>query len=147
MSDDSNETRGPRERAPLTLKPRGGAVNAGTVKQSFSHGRTKTVVVETKRRRVDAPGAAADRDRPQAFDVARPRTTTPAAPAAPKPAAPAPEGGLSSSEMAARQRALDAAREQQERRDAERRTQEAARAAEAAALAATPTSHQKGLLR
>ena len=36
MSDaNDNENRGPRERAPLTLKPRGGAVNAGTVKQSF----------------------------------------------------------------------------------------------------------------
>ncbi len=32
-------------RAPLTLKPRAaGAVSAGMIKQSFSHGRTKTVV-------------------------------------------------------------------------------------------------------
>jgi translation initiation factor IF-2 len=55
MSDaNANENR-PGGRAPLTLKPRGGAVSAGTVKQSFSHGRSKTVVVETKRRRVDAP--------------------------------------------------------------------------------------------
>ena len=42
-------------RAPLSLKPRQtGSVSTGTVKQSFSHGRSKTVVVETKRR----PGAA-----------------------------------------------------------------------------------------
>ncbi|KDP92897.1 hypothetical protein ER13_05800 [Brevundimonas sp. EAKA] len=41
-------------RAPLSLKPRVvGSVPTGTVKQSFSHGRSKTVVVETKRR----PGA------------------------------------------------------------------------------------------
>lgn len=37
-----------RERAPLTLKPRVGG--GGVVKQSFAHGRSKTVVVETKRR-------------------------------------------------------------------------------------------------
>ncbi|MBW3559300.1 MAG: IF-2-associated domain-containing protein, partial [Proteobacteria bacterium] len=73
MSDgNDNENRGGRERAPLTLKPRGGAVNSGTVKQSFSHGRTKTVVVETKRRRMDAPGGAAERPA-GGFDVARPR--------------------------------------------------------------------------
>ena len=43
---------------PLGL--RGGA-RAGNVKQSFSHGRTKSVVVETKRKRVvvPKPGAAA----------------------------------------------------------------------------------------
>src|SRR5438105_501891 len=57
MSDAGDEDKG-RDgstgaggRAPLTLKPRGGAVNAGVVRQSFSHGRSKTVVVETKRRR------------------------------------------------------------------------------------------------
>ena len=51
---DENENR--PTRAPLTLKPRlGGSVSTGTVKQSFSHGRTKTVVVETKRPRVGAP--------------------------------------------------------------------------------------------
>jgi translation initiation factor IF-2 len=134
MSDgNDNENRGGRERAPLTLKPRGGgAVNAGTVKQSFSHGRTKTVVVETKRRRVDAPGPG--ERQPQGFDVARPRPAGPATPAAPRPAAPpAADGTLSSSEMAARQRALEAAREAQERRDAEIRAQEAAHAAEAEA--------------
>ncbi|WP_298698680.1 translation initiation factor IF-2 associated domain-containing protein, partial [uncultured Brevundimonas sp.] len=80
-------------RAPLSLKPRSaGAVAAGTVKQSFSHGRSKTVVVETKRR-VGAPGGAVQR--PTGFDVARPRTEAPA-PAAPRPAAPAAStGGLS----------------------------------------------------
>ena len=45
-------------RPPLTLKPRAaGSVSSGTVRQSFSHGRTKTVVVETKRRLGAAPGA------------------------------------------------------------------------------------------
>jgi translation initiation factor IF-2 len=148
MSDaNDNENRG-RERAPLTLKPRGGAVNAGTVKQSFSHGRTKTVVVETKRRRVDAPGAGSTERPAGGFDVARPRTAPGAAPGgAPasreaRPAAPgagsAAERGLSSGELAARQRALDAAREQQERRDAEQLAHQATQA-EARRPAAPPS--------
>ena len=43
-----------------TLGVRGGGPRAGNVKQSFSHGRTKNVVVETKRKRVvvPKPGAA-----------------------------------------------------------------------------------------
>ncbi|MEH6664246.1 MAG: translation initiation factor IF-2 associated domain-containing protein, partial [Brevundimonas sp.] len=61
-------TTGPR--APLSLRPRqAGSVSTGTVKQSFSHGRSKTVVVETKRRL----GAGAGVQRPQGFDVARNR--------------------------------------------------------------------------
>src|SRR4051812_27705241 len=58
MSDENNNGRpsAPGGRAPLTLKPRGaGSVSAGTVKQSFSHGRSKTVVVETKRARTHNP--------------------------------------------------------------------------------------------
>src|ERR1019366_6823752 len=93
MSDanDDNNNRAGGLRAPLTLKPRPGAVSAGTVKQSFSHGRSKTVVVETKRRRVDAPpggagglGGPSAAEKRAALDV-RPRET----PAAPRPAAPA----------------------------------------------------------
>ena len=43
-----------------TLGVRGGGPRSGNVKQSFSHGRTKNVVVETKRKRVvvPKPGAA-----------------------------------------------------------------------------------------
>src|SRR6476661_5923250 len=58
MSDENNNGRNsaPGGRQPLTLKPRGaGSVSAGTVKQSFSHGRSKTVVVETKRSRSHLP--------------------------------------------------------------------------------------------
>ncbi len=81
MSDENNNSNdgktpanapsqtGPR--APLSLKPRAtGSVSTGTVKQSFSHGRSKTVVVETKRR----AGAQGGHQRPQGFDVARPRS-------------------------------------------------------------------------
>ncbi len=41
------------ERKPLRLK--GGTLGAGTVRQNFSHGRTKSVVVEKRRKRVIAP--------------------------------------------------------------------------------------------
>jgi len=71
-------------RPPLGIKR---TVETGKVKQSFSHGRSNTVVVEVKKRRIlGKPGEAAE----------APKTPTPApaaeAPApAPKPAARAPE--------------------------------------------------------
>src|SRR5665213_1892997 len=108
---DANDNDGRGARAPLTLKPRpGGSIASGTVKQSFSHGRSKTVVVETKRRRIDTPAPVVEK-RP-VFEVKRP------APTEPRPAAP-PSGdtsklNLSAEEAARRQRALEAAREQQE---------------------------------
>ncbi|MEA3064881.1 MAG: translation initiation factor, partial [Sphingomonadales bacterium] len=42
-------------RAPLGLKR---TVETGKVKQSFSHGRSTTVVVEVKKRRILGPAAA-----------------------------------------------------------------------------------------
>ena len=66
-------------RPPLGLKR---TVETGKVKQSFSHGRSNTVVVEVKKRRIlGRPGEPA----PDA-----PKTPVPAA-EAPKPAAPAPK--------------------------------------------------------
>ena len=125
-------TTGPR--APLSLKPRAaGSVSTGTVRQSFSHGRTKTVVVETKRRVGAAPGG---HQRPQGFDVARPRPEGPAAPQAPRPAPG--EGRLSASEQEARRRAIELATRQQaerERAAAEERARKDAAAREQAAAA------------
>src|SRR5471032_2933164 len=113
MTDDNDNSRqssspgasAPGGRVPLTLKPRtGGAISAGMVKQSFSHGRTKTVVVETKRRRVEPVGgapSAVPADRRPAFDVRGP------VPPRPAPAAGfAPPGGLSEEERRARQRVI-----------------------------------------
>jgi translation initiation factor IF-2 len=135
MTDDNDSGRSnPAQggRAPLTLKPRlGGSVSAGMVKQSFSHGRSKTVVVETKRRRVDAPGVApaAVAERRGAFEVRgapppRPQAPAqPAPPARPQTAAAAAAHGLSEDERRARQRVIEeAARRAQEQavsRDAE----------------------------
>ncbi len=50
MSDDV-ETETSKPRRPLTLR----RTETGAVKQSFSHGRSKTVVVETKKRRDPSP--------------------------------------------------------------------------------------------
>src|SRR5260370_48735 len=71
----------------LTLKPR---VETGTVRQSFSHGRTKQVVVE-KRGKRRIPGEAAATETPAAEPAAKPAPAkaplTPAAtPSAPPPA-------------------------------------------------------------
>ncbi|HEU4967565.1 translation initiation factor IF-2 [Sphingomonas sp.] len=83
MSDIDNKEK-PKlgARAPLGLKR---TVETGKVKQSFSHGRSNTVVVEVKRRRVPLgrPGEAEATPTPEP-EVAK----TPAAPA-PAPAAPA----------------------------------------------------------
>jgi len=133
--DKNNDQPANRERAPLTLKPRvGGNVSTGTVKQSFSHGRSKTVVVETKRR-IGAPpaGAGTGHVRPAAPEINRPQQSQ-----APRPAqgAPRPQGGsaggLRQEEQEARQRAIAAALADQERKAAE------ARAAAARAEAAKP---------
>jgi translation initiation factor IF-2 len=135
-ANDNENSRNAGGRAPLTLKPRAGAVSAGTVKQSFSHGRSKTVVVETKRRRIDAPpagglGGPSAAEKRAVFDV-KPREAAPPRPA-PSPAPSAAAGGsnlnLSAEELRTRQRALEIARLEQERREAER-AREAARLAE-----------------
>ncbi|HEU4650794.1 MAG TPA: translation initiation factor IF-2 associated domain-containing protein, partial [Croceibacterium sp.] len=52
----SDTTDTPRERKPLGHKR---SIDAGEVKQTFSHGRTNKVVVEVKRRRIlGKPGEA-----------------------------------------------------------------------------------------
>jgi translation initiation factor IF-2 len=133
MSDgnDNENNRNTGGRAPLTLKPRTGALSSGTVKQSFSHGRSKTVVVE-KRRRVDAPpgglGAPSAAEKRAVFET-KPREAAPVRTAPPSAAATGGNLNLSAEELRARQRVLEAARADQERREAER-VREAARRAE-----------------
>jgi translation initiation factor IF-2 len=123
-NDSGRPTSSPGARAPITLKPRiGGAVSSGMVKQSFSHGRSKTVVVETKRRRVDAPGAGPVTERRAVFDVRGPTPARPApAPASPPSAADAHR--LSEDERRARQRVIEEARRVQEQLAAERAASE-----------------------
>src|SRR3979411_2287168 len=74
----------------LTLKPRG--VEQGVVRQSFSHGRTKAVVVEKVKRRLggpikaEAPPPSADGMSAKRSATARPAMVPPAAAPATVPA-------------------------------------------------------------
>ncbi|HEY0627125.1 MAG TPA: translation initiation factor IF-2 [Allosphingosinicella sp.] len=70
-------------RAPLGLKR---TVETGKVKQSFSHGRSNTVVVEVKKRRILGPGSAQEASKVEEAPKAEAPAPAPAAPA-PKPAA------------------------------------------------------------
>lgn len=111
MSDNNNDENNSGTEAKKTLSLSGAGLSKGTVKQNFSHGRSKSVVVETRKRKIVMPG-----EKP-AEPIAAPK---PATPAVAKPAArpalapdkPAPkrpiqiQGGLSKNEMAARTRAL-----------------------------------------
>ncbi|MGB3043049.1 MAG: translation initiation factor IF-2 [Xanthobacteraceae bacterium] len=106
----------------LTLKPR---VEQGTVRQSFSHGRTKQVVVEKRgKRRIggDAPATEPAKVEPT---VAKPAATPARAPSRPTPPSRAGSGvvlrTLTEDERSARASALADARvrEEEERRAAE----------------------------
>src|SRR5438067_4490773 len=101
MSDENNNGRNsaPGGRQPLTLKPRGaGSVSAGTVKQSFSHGRSKTVVVETKRPRTHAPAGGNLAAPSSAEKRVEPRPS--GAPSGPRPQGGGDGRGLSAEEQA-----------------------------------------------
>ncbi len=87
-----------------TLSLRGGGVSQGTVRQNFSHGRTKAVVVETRKRRIHKPGEAA---RPvEAEQVKKPIV-------APPPSEDNFPSNLSKGEIEARKRALEEAKARQ----------------------------------
>src|SRR5690606_39321438 len=104
----------------LTLKPSG--VSQGTVRQDMGRGRTKAVVVETRKRRIARPEDEKPSAAPVVSRPAEPVAPTPRPqPQAPQPRAPQPGGGaparqerprgavlhdLSAGEMEARRRAL-----------------------------------------
>ncbi|MEY5007277.1 MAG: translation initiation factor [Pseudomonadota bacterium] len=167
---DSNDKPKLGMRAPLGIKR---TVETGQVKQSFSHGRSNTVVVEVKRRRVlgkpgegevqqaaEAP-APAPAPQPEAVPVA----PEPVAKAPPPPAPPrAPEPQLSRQELQAkllreaeeaRLAALEEARRreeqarkansEEERRRAEDNRRAEEEAAEAARLQAEEEARQAAL--
>ena len=138
MSDtksDDDKTLSVTPKKTLTLKRPG--MEQGTVRQNFSHGRTKSVVVETKKRKFSIGG-----DKPEAAAAAPVFTPKPApAPVAPAPVvqeAPKPPversgmvlSDLSASEIEARRRALEGSkvREVEDRQkaieDAKRRLEE-----------------------
>ncbi|TPG13706.1 translation initiation factor IF-2 [Sphingomonas oligophenolica] len=125
MSETDNEKPKLGMRAPLGLKR---TVETGQVKQSFSHGRSNTVIVETKRRRVLRPGDAA----PAAAEVAPEPTPAPVEAKAP---APAPTPRAPTDNLSAQERQTKLLREAEEQRmnaqEDARRRQDAERAASA----------------
>ena len=132
MSDEAdNETK--QKRKPLTLRK----TETGAVKQSFSHGRSKTVVVETKKRRSLGPAKQGATAKAPASNAPREEKPAPAAKEA-RPKAPAKKGAvlrtLSEEEKKARAAAVARNREQEEERrkreEAERKEREAREAEE-----------------
>jgi len=136
MSDQNDQDAAKNK---LSLRPSGGrlelnkTVDAGTVRQSFSHGRSKAVQVEVKKTRVVATPARPGG--PQVMVPAalanRPTGSGPAVtakPSGPTPAArPAGPGGrpLTAAELATRQRVLEEQRRAQAQRERELREQQA----------------------
>ncbi len=131
MSESNDQDAG---KGRLSLRPAGRlelgrTVDAGSVRQSFSHGRSKVVQVEVRKKRapVGAPGAPAG--------GATPGLAPPGGATAPTARGPATGGGrtaaptpppraLTASELAARQRALVEQQRESAKREAERREQE-----------------------
>ncbi|MGD0102993.1 MAG: translation initiation factor IF-2 [Rhodopila sp.] len=123
---ESNDQDGGKGR--LSLRPAGRlelgrTVQAGSVRQSFSHGRSKVVEVEVRKTRTPVarnPSAAAGAPPPP------PAGAAPAPRPVVQPGRPAPGAGraLTATELAARQRALDEQKRDAARREAERREQE-----------------------
>jgi len=74
-------------RAPLGLKR---TVETGKVKQSFSHGRSNTVVVEVKKRRILGPGGGQEAAPAPVQEAPKPAAPAPVARAPQPPARPAP---------------------------------------------------------
>ena len=143
MSDTKNTDAGKdAAKGRLSLRPAGRlelgrTVDAGSVRQSFSHGRTKVVQVEVRKNRgpapvrpgtpeaqtpavaAGAPGetALAPSGVPGRAPIVPPRTAVPARPAAPARA-------LTATEVAVRQRVLAEQQRESTRREMERREQE-----------------------
>lgn len=105
MSDTDNDKPKLGMRQPLGLKR---TVETGKVKQSFSHGRSNTVVVEVKRRRVLGPNAGGPAEAPVVEEAPAPAPApAPAAPAARAPSAP---------QLSAQERQTQLLREAEEQR-------------------------------
>jgi translation initiation factor IF-2 len=153
MSDTDNEKPKLGMRAPLGLKR---TVETGKVKQSFSHGRSNTVVVEVKRRRVLGPHGTPQEEAQAPEPVAAPAPTPAPAPA-PAPAPRPPVSNETAQERQARllreadeqrMNALEESRRREDRERAEaaeaeaRRVEEKARA-EAEAAKAPPAPEPK----
>jgi translation initiation factor IF-2 len=123
MSETNDQDTG---KGRLSLRPAGRlelgrTVEAGSVRQSFSHGRSKVVQVEVRKKR--APVGAPAGGGGGASTTAAPTARSGAAPGERQAPAAVPRG-LTATEQAARQRALVEQQREAARREAERREQE-----------------------
>jgi translation initiation factor IF-2 len=84
---DRKHGAGPQGPSGRTLSLRRPAVEQGRVRQNFPHGRSKTVVVETKRKRVIQPAKPAESEPAATAKAASPAPAAAPAAAAPRPAA------------------------------------------------------------
>jgi translation initiation factor IF-2 len=133
MSENETDEKKLSVNTKKTLTMRGG-VSQGTVRQNFSHGRSKSVVVETRKRRIAKPAetrpeadVVATADKPEKKEAAATKQNL-------KPArASAEHANLSTQEIEARKRALEEAKSREDtdrmKREAEtqRRAEETAR--------------------
>ena len=124
--ETSDKTLTVAPRKPLSLKR---TVESGHVRQSFSHGRSKSVVVEKKKKRTisgDADAQAAEADAAQTDQQAL--------------------GGLSTDELDARRRVLEVAKEREEAKAHELAELEAQRRRDEAAAAPPPSPQPEALV-
>jgi translation initiation factor IF-2 len=128
MTDGTEQKEG-SGRKPLTLTR---TVGGGTVRQSFSHGRTKQVAVEVREKRaITRPGAAPAGAAPASGPGVPPPRSRPQA-AAPAPEAtkkPIPPGGITDDEVRRREEAVKRALADREERDARARVEDESRRA------------------
>jgi translation initiation factor IF-2 len=129
-------------------------VEAGQIRQSFSHGRSKAVAVEVRKKRTFAPGAGGDMAEIKDHPKLAPEPEQPEAPVqaaqqpSPPPPAPHPLRDLTEEEKQHRLHALQAAKkaeEENKRLAAIRAEEEAIAAAEAARKAAEEAARRAEL--
>ncbi|WP_375649452.1 translation initiation factor IF-2 [Bartonella sp. OT172YNZD] len=124
MSENNND----KTTVKKTLTLKRSVLETSTVKQNFSHGRTKAVVVETKRRKITRPDEKAETLQPITKPHVAPQRSKPRFEEK-KPQESVAKSNLSSTEMEARLRALEEAHIQ-ERITREQAEEEARRAKE-----------------
>jgi translation initiation factor IF-2 len=139
MSDgnDQDTAKGRLSLRPVSRTEVGRTVDAGSVRQSFSHGRSKEVQVEVRKKRAPLapplPVAPTPRAAPAAGSQAAPASGNNLGSTAPAPAprpqqapvrVPGAGRALTASELATRQRVLAEQAKEQAKREAERREQE-----------------------
>ena len=140
MSETNEETKEEGKKKPLKLAQPGRleikrTIQSGQVKQSFSHGRSKTVAVEVKRKRTFRPGKSGRMTEVTAPVEAETETVevAPVVEQVPTPAEAPARRTLTKGEQAVRERALEAAQARQVDEPAEA-TQDAADAPEASEI-------------